>query len=118
MSATKYLNAVLTVIALCLTLITLVVTGLLPTAKANPPQDIGRFVTVPLNPDGSLNVKLVNSEPMDVNIKEVAGSSSGKLNVNLEQMSGRSIFNGKLPVNIEEVGGRIVYNSLPVKAEK
>ncbi|MFT3681017.1 MAG: hypothetical protein QM791_12135 [Ferruginibacter sp.] len=118
MTATKYLNGVLTVIALCLILITLAVTGILPTATANPPKNPNSFVHLPLNPDGSVSVKLVSGQTMDVNIKEIGGSSYGKLNVNLQELSGRSLISNTLPVNIEEVNGRNVFGSLPVKMEK
>jgi hypothetical protein len=69
----KYLNAVLTVIATCLVLITLAVTGLIPTANAKETKS--STVTIPLNPDGSINVKLSNQNIIDVNIEEVDGHS-------------------------------------------
>ena len=71
MKQLKYLNAVLTVIAACLVLITLAVTGLVPGAKAgNTPQ---KTMVLPVNPDGSINVKLLQSEPVDININQVGG---------------------------------------------
>jgi len=69
----KYLNAVLTVIATCLVLITLAITGLIPTANAKETKS--PTVTIPLNPDGSINVNLSNQNIIDVNIEEVDGHS-------------------------------------------
>lgn len=69
----KYLNGVLTVIAFCLVLITLAVTGLIPSANAEEIKPA--TVNVPLNADGSINVKLTSSNIIDVNIEEVDGHS-------------------------------------------
>ncbi len=71
MKQTKYLNAVLTVIAACLVLITLAVTGIIPSAKAG---NANKQFTLPLNPDGSINVKILHgAEPVDININQVGG---------------------------------------------
>jgi biopolymer transport protein ExbD len=88
----KYLNVVLTVIAVCLVLITMAVTGVLPAANAKelPP----RYVAVPVNADGTINV-------------------------NLTQMGGEDIRLRALPVNVKEVDGRPVRsNPLPVVSGK
>jgi hypothetical protein len=69
----KYLHAVLTVIAVCLVFITFAVTGVLP--KANARETNPRSVSVPVNADGSITVKFVKGETMDVNIDEVNGKS-------------------------------------------
>ena len=85
MKQLKYLNGVLTVIAVCLVLITLAVTGILPKAYAGENSNHGsnKFISVPVNPDGSLNVKVLN----------------GVMNVNIEEVGGYSTF-GKVPVKI------------------
>ena len=71
MKQLKYLNAVLTVIAFCLVLITLAVTGLIPSAKAGSSSP---RMLLPVNPDGSVNVKILRSaEPVDININQVGG---------------------------------------------
>ncbi|HEX6426441.1 MAG TPA: hypothetical protein VF008_02095 [Niastella sp.] len=69
----KYLHAVLTVIAVCLVLITFAVTGILPMANAREANP--RFISVPVNADGSINVKLVTGQTMDVNIDAINGKS-------------------------------------------
>jgi len=62
----KYLNGVLTVIAICLVLITFAITGVIPSANAKEPNY--HSVNVPINTDGSITVKLAKGETMDVNI--------------------------------------------------
>jgi len=85
MAQIRYLNGVLTVIAICLVLITLAVTGLIPKANASPNLGLNekRFVSVPVNADGSINVKI--NDVMDVNIEEVGGYSTfGKVPVEVK----------------------------------
>jgi len=106
----KYLNAVLTVIAVCLVLITFAVTGLIPTAQAKEsPQ---RFVSVPLNPDGSLNVRMVKGETMDVNITHIR-------DVYLPESTLPFSTREAIPVNISQVNGsRLQNNGIPVYAKE
>ena len=103
MKSIKYLNGVLTVIAICLVLITLGVSGLLPKSYASdkPPVNEKKYISVPSNADGSINVKIINST-MDVNIEEVGGI--------------RTL--GDVPVNITEVGGHNTHGTVPVEVEK
>ncbi|MBL7732087.1 MAG: hypothetical protein JNM88_12975 [Chitinophagaceae bacterium] len=93
----KYLNGVLTLIAACLVLITFAVTGIIPSANAKGTDK--KFVTVPLNADGTITVRMAPNSVTDINIKEVGG---------------RSCY-GELDVNIEEVDGNSFYNAVPVK---
>ncbi len=94
----KYLHAVLTIIAVCLIMITFAVTGIIPSANAEDKNP--RTVSVPLNPDGSINVKFAPGTISDVNIKEVGGNSNyGKIDVNVAAVDGSS-FSGSLPVKI------------------
>ncbi len=88
----RYLNVVLTVIAINLVVITLAVTGLFPTASA---KDIGpRYIAVPVNADGTINV-------------------------NLSQIRGEDIGYRPLPIDITKVDGRAIRsNPLPVIVEK
>lgn len=103
----KYLNAVLTVIAVCLVLITCAVTGIIPAAHAKETNP--RFVSVPVNSDGSINVKFVEGQTMDVNIEKIDGSSlfESKLPI-----SDRSV----IPVNIEKVNGFSASNT-PIRVK-
>jgi hypothetical protein len=66
----KYLNAVLTVIAVCLVILTLSIIGVIPKANASSPA---RFATVPVNADGSINVRFDTEYTMKVDIHKVSG---------------------------------------------
>ena len=93
----KYLHFVLTVIAFCLVIITCCLLGLIPSANAKPGNP--HFVSVPLNTDGSINVKFVNGSTMDVNIDAVGSQRlyGSAIGVNIEQVDGQSIL-GAVPV--------------------
>jgi hypothetical protein len=95
-----YLNAVLSVIACCLVMITLAITGLLPTASA---KDNGR------------------SAPIAVDITRIGGSelSRNELPVNLSRIAGEDVSYKPLPVNIKEADSRpIRSNPVPVAVTK
>lgn len=86
-----YTKTVLTVIAICLTILVLKEVDLIPKAYANETYN-GlspniNYGLVPLNSDGSI----------DVNIK----SNSDIINVNIEEVGGWSTW-GKVPVVIKE----------------
>jgi len=78
MKQLKYLNAVLTVIATCLVLITMAVLGVTPTASAKGPA----------------------GAPIDVNIVKLNGMyfSSNGLPINVVATDGRSIRSNPVPV--------------------
>jgi hypothetical protein len=71
----KYLNAVLTVIAVCLVLITCSVIGIIP--KANATTTPAHFATVPVNSDGSITVHLADDQIMKVDIEQCNGDAVG-----------------------------------------
>lgn len=71
MKSIKYLNVVLTVIAFCLVMITLSVTGMLSTATAAPAHN--GTVQMPINPDGTVTVKFLPNAIMDVNVQKING---------------------------------------------
>lgn len=96
MKRLTYLNAVLTVIATCLIMITLAITGLLPTASA---KNNGR------------------SAPIAVDIIRIGGSDllRNELPVNLSRIDGEAIGYKTVPVNVKEADGRAIRNyPLPV----
>lgn len=114
MKTDSYTKCVLTVIAAALTVIAFQNIDFFTPAIASKSVPAG-FVTVPVNPDGSINVNL--TETMKVNIAEIGGSSVyGALPINLKELSGSSIntSNG-IPVNIEAVDGSSVYGAIPTK---
>ena len=105
----KYLHAVLTVIAVCLVLITLAVTGVIPAANAREANP--RFVSVPVNTDGSINVRFVKGQTMDVNIEEVNGSSVWGSSLPVTS-------NSAFDVNIKTISGSGVSYPLNVRVDR
>lgn len=108
-----YTKAVLTVIAGALTIIAFQQTEIF--TKANAGANSPSFATVPVNADGSINVKF--TETMKVNVAEVGGSYIyGALPINIKELSGSSISSSYgIPVNIEAVDGSSVYGAVPTK---
>ncbi|MBS1745623.1 MAG: hypothetical protein JST21_05595 [Bacteroidetes bacterium] len=86
----KYLNFVLTLIAGCLLIITFNLLGFIPAAHANTTAP--HFATIPVNPDGSINVKFIKGETVDVNIDAVGGYSQNQktLDINVEEIDGET----------------------------
>jgi hypothetical protein len=132
MKTDLYTKSVLTSIAVALFFLVIQNTKIINEASAGKP-DFNSFASVPVNQDGSINVKLVND--MDVNIKSLGGSSIygslpinlkeisgssfyGSLPVNIKEMNGSSVSSNGIPVNIEAVDGMNVYSAIPVKEIK
>ncbi|MFY9309573.1 MAG: hypothetical protein WAQ28_11050 [Bacteroidia bacterium] len=115
MKTDLYTKSVLTVIAAALLILVFQNVTLVHEAKADKP-DFNKFASIPINKDGSINVKLI--EQMDVNLKSVGGSSVyGELPVNLKEIGGTSIYS-TIPVNIKELSGSSVgSNGIPVNIE-
>lgn len=112
MKTDLYTKTLLTVIAAALTVIVLQHIDLFP--KANASGSNAGFISVPLNPDGSMNVRVVDN--MKVDIAAIGGNSIyGALPVNMKELGGSSISSNGLPVNIEAVNGSGIYDALPVK---
>ncbi len=94
-SLDKYSKIVLSIIAVCLLLIT-----------ANmylKPGDLNAYQTV-----------------QDVNIKSVNGTSlwGSELPVNIQSVKGKSLWDDKLPVDIKSINGSFIFGSdLPVKVK-
>lgn len=81
MKSNLYLKIILTVIAVNLTLLTAKELNLISTANAaDVPSKIGKNGTnygfIPVNEDGTINVRIKNSDVMDVRIKSVYYPSS------------------------------------------
>ena len=129
MKTDLYTKTILTVIAISLVTLAFQNTKLINDAKADK-TNFNSFASVPVNPDGSINVKMMSD--MDVNIhsiggssvygslpinlKEISGSSFyGSLPINIKEISGSSVSSNGIPVNIEAVDGQSVYSSIPVK---
>lgn len=63
MKTDTWTKIVLTVIAACLVLLVIGNGSIIPTAHAN---NSNKFVSVPINEDGSINVKVIKETPADV----------------------------------------------------
>jgi hypothetical protein len=119
MKTDRYTKIVLTVIAFCLVVNTFEKLDILPKAYANTPSSTPslplsepRYGLVPLNADGSINVKTVS--PMDVNITGIR--TSDDLEVNVSGINTSNSLN--VNVNLEKIGGSSAYGGLPVKVIK
>ena len=133
MKTDLYTKTVLTIIAIALVSLVFKNSSIVNEAKAGQ-NNFNKFISVPVNADGSINVKMVSD--MDVNIHSIGGSSVyGALPINLKEIGGNSFYgslpmnikeiNGnsinssnRIPVNIEAVAGTSIYSSVPVKEVK
>jgi len=102
-----YTKAVLTVIALCLSFQVIQEIQLIPTVNA------GGYNTplLPLNEDGSLNVRWSDNQEIDVVISGV--DTYDELKVEVSEVSARE----PIDINIDEVGGSFVPMSGPIKVK-
>ena len=112
MKTDLYTKTMLTAIAGALIVIAFQNVDLFP--KANAAKTTPGYISVPMNPDGSINVKMMDN--MKVDIAAIGGSSVyGAIPVNMKEISGSSISSNGLPVNIQSVNGSGVYDGVPVK---
>lgn len=74
MKTDNYTKGVLTVIAVSLLLIVSKEFKLIPSANAAEPQS--KFATVPLNQDGSINVRIAADEIVDVQLRGIDEASN------------------------------------------
>jgi len=88
MKSNKLKNIFLGIIAINLTLLTLFQLNIWPsTVNAHELPSTVNYGLVPLNEDGSINVKLSSSDVIDVNIDEVGGgyvSYGGPISVEID----------------------------------
>jgi hypothetical protein len=113
MKTDLYTKAVLTVIASALAIIAFQNAEIFPKANASK---VAAFAAVPVNPDGSINVKMT-TDNMKVDISAIGGNSIyGSLPINLKEINGSSINTSYgIPVNIEAVDGTSIFETVPVK---
>lgn len=108
MKSDKYQKIILTIIAICLIVLVLDKVELIQKATAGPVNN-SNYALVPLNDDGSINVRLISSEEvMEVNIREVGGDLIRKA-IPIQP------DNNVLDINISEVGGWRVNSRVPVE---
>ena len=87
-----YTKAVLTVIAMCLIILVLKEVEIIPKAHADIPAvnsaDKLNYGLVPVNPDGSINVRITSPNELRVDVYKVGGfwvrTTNGKLRVQLD----------------------------------
>ncbi len=104
----KYSKAILSVIAVCLILIT-----------ANiyfEPKDANAYDTVQDVNLKTINGFTISSGYLPVDLQRIEGSSSKNLKIDIQSVNGRSVFGDKLPVDIQGINGQFFIGSdLPVK---
>ncbi|MBN8696932.1 MAG: hypothetical protein J0L87_10395 [Bacteroidetes bacterium] len=116
MKTDNYTKTILTIIAVALVINVFQNMNIVNEANAGK-TDFNKFASVPLNNDGSINVKVVSD--MDVNIRSIGGSSVyGALPINLKEIGGSSFY-GAIPMNLKEVSGSSISSSygIPVNIE-
>ena len=99
----NYTKGVLTLIAVCLTILTLKQLDFFPKAYAGESIDHAvipnaNYGLVPLNEDGSISVKLSSYDELDVNI--VGVNTSDELDVNIDEIGGGYVSHGG-PISVE-----------------
>lgn len=107
MKIDRYTKVILTVIALCMVINVLEKIDLTPKAYATENKPAGvltespKYGLIPLNNDGSINVTMNASAPMDVNIVGIKTYDNLDVNVNLAKIGGGSIYS-EIPVKVKQ----------------
>lgn len=118
MKTDTYTKGVLTIIAICLIIIVINQSGIGAKAYASDTSAKGinalsnlNFATVPINDDGSINVRFAPNSEIDVNITGV--STTDELEVEVVDFD----VNDEIDINIDEIGGSSVSmgGPLPVR---
>lgn len=110
MKTDLYTKTVLTVIAFSLAVLAFKQLNLIPSAIADTPQ-YNPFGVFPTNSDGSLNVRILDAQTMDVVIKGI--QTYDALNVDISDIS----TSDELDVNIDEIGGSYISHGGPIKVK-
>ena len=131
MKSDLYTKIILTVIAVNLTVLTFMKLDIVPkvnatgTGETSYPAEV-KYGLVPLNEDGSITVKLANSDELDVNITGISTGDNlnvaikevdtwDKMNVTIKKIDTRDNIN----VNLEEVeSDAFNYCTVPVRIEQ
>lgn len=117
MKTDTYTKAILTVIAVCLTINVIQNLDIIPLAHASNNDMIDAEVEyhlVPVSPNQVMDVRVVDintSDELNVNLKSI--DTYDKLKVNLIDID----TTDELDVNIDEVGGSWVSNGGPIKVQ-
>ncbi|WP_299214824.1 hypothetical protein [uncultured Aquimarina sp.] len=111
MKTDSYTKAILTIIAVCLSIIVLKDINIIPKAYANNTTTSSNYGIVPINDDGTITVKLDTSDEIDVNIKGINTYDLLKVDINKVSTS------DELNINIDEIGGSYVSSGGPIKVK-
>lgn len=103
MKTDLYTKIVLTVIAVCLTIMVFKQIDFVPTVNASPPELMldpeVNYGLVPLNADGTIDVNIkTSSSTIEVDIEDI--STSDELHVNIDEVGGSSVY-GRIPVDLD-----------------
>ncbi|MEL6534132.1 MAG: hypothetical protein AAFQ98_01910 [Bacteroidota bacterium] len=103
MKTDRWTKILLTVIALNLTFLSLSKLEIIPKAYADEPKPAAVYPNspyglVPVNADGSINVRLNALDEIDVNITGI--STFDELDVNIEEVGGFMVGAGPLKVKV------------------
>ncbi|WP_103072469.1 hypothetical protein [Aquimarina sediminis] len=108
MKTDAYTKFITTIIAICLVIIVIRDLDIIPKAHASTSSSTS-YGLLPINDDGSITVRLSNTNEIDVNIKSI--DTYDKLKVDLTDISTRD----ELDINIDEIGGSYVSSGGPIK---
>lgn len=118
MKTDVYTKVVLTVIAIALSAIVLRDMDIIPeahaTSDAKMPIVNTNYGLIPVNEDGSINVRFMNTEELDVNIRNI--DTYDELRVDLRRIN----TSDELDINLDEIGGGWLSNGgpIPVRIEQ
>ncbi len=110
MKTDSYTKCITTIIAICLVIIVIRDIDPISRVHANDNHTM-RYGIIPVNPDGSINVRIHTSDEINVNIRNI--DTYDKLKVDLTTISTRD----ELDINIDEIGGSSVSSGGPMKVK-
>ncbi|KLT69770.1 MULTISPECIES: hypothetical protein [Flavobacterium] len=107
MKSDFYTKFILTVIAICLSILTLKSIDFIPKAyggslksEDKKPLLNTNYALVPVNSNGTIDVNIKSSSMLDVNVSKV--TTSDELEVNITEVAGSSLLYGAVPVKIKQ----------------
>ena len=114
MKVNRFTQFLLAVIAINLTFLSLSQINIIPKAYGDEvasPNRYGNYALVPVNEDGSIDVRISSADELDVNITGI--DTFDEMEVTIEGINTRD----ELDVNLDEIGGSYVSSGGPIKVE-
>lgn len=106
----KYSRIILTVIAICLMMITV--------NLYFSPEAVNAYDTVQDVNLKSVNGYSISGSFVPIDIQRIEGSSGNPLEIDIKSINGRNVFGDKVPVDIQSINGQFFIGSdLPVKVK-